>query len=125
MRHLPIDGDFIDELFDVLFCKPPNSCVFHCRVASAVGASVLLSYRKKVWIIESDKHSVVFDGIDTWDLGVGLVFRNYNFSEDYKELPTKIPKIWDHINHGDSLDYLLIRNYTNINNLSIKTLTRS
>jgi len=125
MKHLPIDGDFIDELFDVLFCKPPNKCVFHCRVASAIGASVLLSYRKKVWIVESSKHSIVFDGIDTWDLGVGLVFRDFNFTHDFVKQPIKIPKIWNHVSHVDSLEYLLSRNYTNIENISIKTLSRS
>ncbi len=55
----------------------------NCTLVSAAFANLLLSHKSKskVFIIESCKHAVVYDGKDTWDINLGFVLRDYRYPE--------------------------------------------
>jgi len=54
-----------------------------CNLVSVMFANLLLSHKSKcrVFIIESLNHSVVYDGVDTWDINLGFVLRKYRYPE--------------------------------------------
>jgi len=55
-----------------------------CNLVSAMFANLFLSHKRKsrVYIIESFNHSVVYDGINTWDINLGFVLKNYRYPEN-------------------------------------------
>lgn len=61
--------------------RPKNQDHFSCKIISPMFASLILDEINACYIIESSSHSVVFDGINTWDLAVGCMFENYKYPD--------------------------------------------
>jgi len=71
---------------------------YSCKIVSAIFASFLVGNIPKCFILDSRNHSVVYDGINTWDLSLGIIFKNYKYPDLSIPEPTYIPKFkyWFH-----------------------------
>ena len=59
-------------------------------------AGFLTEFFDRTYIIDSENHSVCYDGTDTWDLSLGVVFRNYRYPNQNLPKPEMIPS-FDHL----------------------------
>lgn len=66
-----------------------------CVILSAILSSFLCERVGRVLIVDSANHSVVFDGNDTWDLSLGVVFRDYEYPSIDLPKPEFIPAFQD------------------------------
>lgn len=76
----------IEELRYLLIDSRTPTQGFSCKLLSSMFASLLSNVRNRCFIIDSNEHSVVFDGKDTWDISLGIVLRNYQYPN------TNVPK---------------------------------
>ena len=89
-----------DKLFDQLYwylytSRGDNQAEnFSCHIASAVLAYYLSTIKTPIYIIESLNHSIVYDGQSTWDLHLGIVFKDYKYPSLKVSNYTKIPKFY-------------------------------
>ena len=67
---------------------------FSCHISSAILAYYLSTIKKTIYIIESLNHSVVYDGQSSWDLHLGIVFKDYKYPSFKVPKYTKIPKFY-------------------------------
>ena len=88
------DHNVFDEIYDLLFTSRKNenhTRSFSCTIMSAIVASYMLQFKEELFIIDSQNHSVIFDGTSTWDLALGIVFENYKYPNldipTYKTVP--------------------------------------
>lgn len=77
-----------DEIFDRIYYQLYSSRSFaardfllHCEVLSTICATYLLERCSEAYIINSANHSVCYADGDTWDLSLGLVFRDYKYPD--------------------------------------------
>ena len=76
------DHNVFDEIYWLLFTSRKNenhTRSFSCTIMSAIVASYMLQFKEELFIIDSQNHSVIFDGTSTWDLALGIVFENYKY----------------------------------------------
>ena len=89
-----------DKLFDHLYwylytSRGDNKAQnFSFHIASAVLAYYLSTIKTPIYIIESLNHSIVYDGQSTWDLHLGIVFKDYKYPSLKVSNYTKIPKFY-------------------------------
>ena len=89
-----------DKLFDQLYwylytSRGDTKAQNHsCHISSAVLAYYFSTIKSPIYIIESLNHSVVYDGQSSWDLHLGIVFKDYKYPSI--EIPDyiKIPKFY-------------------------------
>ena len=67
---------------------------FSCHISSAILAYYLSTIKKTIYIIESLNHSVVYDGQSSWDLHLGIVFKDYKYPSFKIPKYTKISKFY-------------------------------
>ena len=81
MIHISSSAEFFEDLYYFTCNQRFLDKTLNCQVMSSTTANYLLKYtdRKEVFIIESVNHSVVYDGLDTWDTHMGFVFRDYKY----------------------------------------------
>lgn len=85
------EQDVLQELKYLLVDSRDCLCsTYSCKLLSAMFATLLLSIKNKCYIIDTHNHSVVYDGKDTWDIFLGLVFRNYRYPENNLPKPEVI-----------------------------------
>lgn len=70
----------------------------HCKILSLVCAGYLLEFYNKTFIINSSDHSVCYAGSDTWDLTLGVVFRNYKYPNLTLPKPEMLPSFEHYFN---------------------------
>lgn len=77
-----------DEIFDRIYYQLYASRGFgardfllHCEILSTICATYLLERCSKTYIINSTNHSVCYADGDTWDISLGLVFRDYKYPD--------------------------------------------
>lgn len=89
---IEITDDIFDEIYQRLIPqrKIPERR-FDCVLMSSITASFFCRRFDQMLIIDSDQHSVAYDGKDTWDLSLGIVFRNYKYPEVLEITPDIIP----------------------------------
>lgn len=98
---------------------------YSCKLFSGMFANLLLEHQSFCYIIDSEIHSVVFDGKHTWDLSLGVVFRNYKYPSS--NIPE--PEIIEDFNYCFN-DILFSKYYTQEaltrakNNLLIKEIKK-
>ena len=63
----------------------------HCKILSLVCAGYLLEFYNKTFIINSNDHAVCYAGSDTWDLTLGIVFRDYKYPDLKLPRPEMLP----------------------------------
>lgn len=85
MNRISVNNPLFTDLNYWLIDRQNVPMSFNCKIMSAVTALYILRHtdRQEVKIIESVQHSVVFDGLDTWDTQIGIVLRDY----EYPKLP--------------------------------------
>ena len=85
-----------DQLYWYLYTsrRDDNTQNFSCHISSAILAYYLSTIKDPIYIIESLNHSVVFDGSSSWDLHLGIVFKNYKYPSFKVPEYTKIPKFY-------------------------------
>ena len=71
----------LDEIHFLLVDSIEEKSQYSCKIMSAVFASFIVDNISKCFIIDSKNHSVVYDGIDTWDLSLGIVFKKYKYPD--------------------------------------------
>ena len=81
LKSISVDSHIVTKLSDLLHkdLKHKYNLYFDCRIVSAVAAQMFLASRKKVYVINSSAHSVLYDGKDTWDFVLGFVLRDYKY----------------------------------------------
>lgn len=87
--------NIFEEIHYLLIDSREEKDFFSCKIISAIFASFLVGSTSKCFIIDSKNHSVVYDGISTWDLSLGIVFKNYKYPDLNIPEPTFIPKFKD------------------------------
>ena len=106
-----------DKLFDQLHWylytsrRDTKAQNFSCHISSAILAYYLSTIKDPIYIIESLNHSVVFDGMSSWDLHLGIVHENYRYPSIKVPEYTKIPKFYY------SYSYKCYQSFYNKNNL--------
>ena len=85
-----------DQLYWYLYTsrRDGNTQNFSCHISSAILAYYLSTIKDSIYIIESLNHSVVFDGTSSWDLHLGIVFKDYKYPSLKIPNYTKIPKFY-------------------------------
>jgi len=87
--------NIFEEIHFLLIDSRKEKDSFSCKIISAIFASFIVGNTSKCFIIDSENHSVVFDGTNTWDLSLGIVFENYKYPDLNIPKPTFIPKFKD------------------------------
>ena len=86
------DDAFFDHLYHCLYTHRQVNKAFKCYVLSGVLCSFFLKHFSTVFIIDAeDHHSVVYDGKNTWDISLGIVFNNYKYPLNNVPKPDIIP----------------------------------
>lgn len=88
MKH----ENVFNEIHFLLIDARRTTELYSCKIVSAIFASFLLSNLTKCFIIDSRNHSVVYDGKNTWDLSLGIMFKNYKYPDLDIPKPTFIPR---------------------------------
>lgn len=77
-----------DEIFDRIYFQlyachgfGAREFMLHCEILSTICATYMLERCPEAYIINSANHSVCYAGGDTWDISLGLVFRDYIYPE--------------------------------------------
>lgn len=88
------DDKLFDQLFWYLYTSRGDETLqkFSCQISSAILAYHFSLIKKHIYIIESLNHSVVYDGQSTWDLHLGIVFKDYKYPSSDIPKYIKIPK---------------------------------
>ena len=89
LKSISVDSHIVTELSDLLHkeLKQEYNLFSHCQIVSAVAAQMFLTRRRKVYVINSDTHTVLYDGKDTWDFVLGFVLRDYKYpSKKYSKI---------------------------------------
>ena len=107
------DDKLFDQLYWYLYTSRGDTKAqnFSCFISSAILAYYFSTIKKNIYIIESLNHSVVYDGQSTWDLHLGIVFKDYKYPSieipDYIKIPkfyySFSPKCYDSFYHKDNL----------------------
>ena len=81
LKSISVDSHIVTKLSDLLHkeLKQEYNLFSHCQIVSAVAAQMFLYRRSKVYVINSNAHSVLYDGKDTWDFVLGFVLRDYKY----------------------------------------------
>jgi len=119
------DDKIFDEMFYWMFIRRGDlkGKNFNCYLSSAILGYYFSEIKGTVYIIETNFHSVVFDGRSTWDLNLGIMFKDYKYPN--KNLPkyTKIPKFYrfftQHMYDNYYSPETLLKS---IDNVSLKTI---
>lgn len=117
------DHLIFDHLYWLLFTSrgdENHKKSFSCTILSAILASHLLKFQNKVFIIDSSKHSVVYDGTSTWDLALGIVFVNYKYPSLNIPNAIFIPKFKRFYKENLFNDYYSDESLLSTKNISIK-----
>lgn len=71
----------IEELFHLLVTDRGDfyNRSFSCKILPYMFAGLLSKKLNKSYVIETNKHCVFYDGIDTYDLVVGCMFKDYKY----------------------------------------------
>lgn len=98
------DDKLFEELYYLLFTSRGDKEVhnFSCTIMTPILAYHLAKHIKKVWIIDTSRHCVLYDGKSTWDFNLGIVFENYMYP---KLSPPKYYKIQKFFNFFDQKNY--------------------
>ena len=85
-----------DQLYWYLYTsrRDDNTQNFSCHISSAILAYYLSTIKDPIYIIESLNHSIVFDGQSSWDLHLGIVFKDYKYPSLKVPDYIKIPKFY-------------------------------
>ena len=88
------DDKLFDQLFWYLYTTRGDETAenFSCEIFSAILAYQFSLIKKHIYIIESLNHTVVYDGQSTWDLHLGIVFKDYKYPSLNVPKYIKIPK---------------------------------
>ena len=84
-----------------------------CHIVSAWMAARLANHTKSGWLVETEIHSVAWDGVNTWDLRYGLLFLDYLYPNKNPPNPQKIwncsykPKFYSELYLGLARDSLI------------------
>lgn len=81
----------LKEIHHLLLDSRNSTDYFTCKIVSAVFASLVSHDISKCYIIESKSHAVVYDGINTWDLSIGVMFENYKYPDESIPEPVFLP----------------------------------
>jgi hypothetical protein len=84
-----------EEIYYLLVDSREKDYFYSCKIISAIFAVFIVGKTSKCFIIDSQNHSVVFDGTNTWDLSLGIVFENYKYPDLDIPEPIFIPKFKD------------------------------
>lgn len=99
------DDKLFEELYYLLFTSRNDREVhnFSCTIMTSILAYYFTKYTEKVWIIDTSKHCVLYDGNSTWDFSLGIVFENYEYPNsslpDYYYKISKFYKFFDEKNY--------------------------
>ncbi|HAI37792.1 MAG TPA: hypothetical protein DCM40_06545 [Maribacter sp.] len=90
------DHKLFEQLYWYLYTSRGNEKArnFSCHISSAILAYYLSTVKAPIYIIESLNHSVVYDGQSSWDLHLGIVFKDYKYPSIKIPDYTKIPKFY-------------------------------
>tara|TARA_Y100000114_G_C11647794_1_gene272596 strand:+ start:282 stop:668 length:387 start_codon:yes stop_codon:yes gene_type:complete len=89
-----------DKLFDQLYwylytSRGDKKAQNHsCHISSAILAYYFSTIKTPIYIIESLNHSIVYDGQSSWDLHLGIVFKDYKYPSLNVPKYIKIPKFY-------------------------------
>ena len=85
-----------DQLYWYLYTSRGDTKAqnYSCHISSAILAYYFSTIKDSIYIIESLNHSVVFDGTSSWDLHLGIVFKDYKYPSLKIPNYTKIPKFY-------------------------------
>lgn len=89
LKSISVDSHIVTKLSDLLHkeLKQKYNLFSHCQIVSALAAQMFLYSRSKVYVINSNAHSVLYDGKDTWDFVLGFVLRDYKYpSKKYSKI---------------------------------------
>jgi len=117
------DHTIFNHLYWLLFTSRGDEqykTSFSCTILSAVLASHFLNFKDEVFIIDSNKHSVVYDGVSTWDLALGIVFINYRYPSINTPEPIFIPKFKRFYRERLFNDYYSDESLLSTKNITIK-----
>jgi hypothetical protein len=122
------DHELFDHIYWLLFTSrgdEHHKKSYSCTILSAILASYFLRFTKdSIYIIDSDNHSVVYDGISTWDLQQGVVFKNYKYPcKTGLPSTTSIPTFSRFYKQNLFDMYYTKDSLMNTSNLSVKKLT--
>ena len=93
--YLDLDDKIFDELSKISKLYFDSGLKNVCNLLSTSFATYLTSFRNRLFIIHSKTHAVVYDGENTWDLGVGIFLMNYKYPNLNPPSPTIIPAFVD------------------------------
>ena len=107
------DHKLFDQLYWYLYTSRGDAKAqnYSCHISSAILAYYLSTIKSPIYIIESLNHSVVYDGQSSWDLHLGIVFKDYKYPSfkipDYIQIPkfyySYSQKCYDSFYHKDNL----------------------
>ena len=92
------DDKLFDQLYWYLYTSRGDTKArnFSCEISSAILAFYFSILKTPIYIIGSLNHSVVFDGKSSWDLHLGIVFKDYKYPSLKVPDYIKIPKFYYH-----------------------------
>lgn len=102
--HISVNHPELLELHYIAYASRSDPQPHSCTICAAMGAYYLSRIKKTVAIIETDKHTVVWDGLDTWDFHLGIVFREYRYPSPNPPEFELIPD-WTCVNIKNYIDY--------------------
>lgn len=88
---LSVDNPIFNEMYEFLIMYKQSNFKNSCAFLSTLFAKELTKYKDRVFIVDSATHAVVYDGKNTWDLGLGIVLFNYKYPRDNPPKPTILP----------------------------------
>ena len=65
---------------------------FNCYLSASILAYYFSEIEGRVFIVETPYHAVLYDGQSTWDLNMGIMFKNYRYPNIKLPEYTIIPK---------------------------------